>query len=97
MPFRISTKNVLQFTLRQRTVVSVSEKEIERKIFERHDLFTRGEETAYMNSSTVPMTQPKANGNVSSFDYVIKETVNVAPVQPLSYGCTREVAKHSRS
>ena len=32
-----------------------------------------------------------------SFDYVIKEMVNVAAVQPWSYGCTREVAKHERS
>ena len=40
------------------------------------------------------MTQQKANGNVSSFDYVIKEMVNVAAVEPLSYGCTRQVAKH---
>ena len=45
----------------------------------------RGQMTAYINSSTVEMTQPKANGNVSSFDYVIKEMVNVAAVEPLSY------------
>ena len=32
-----------------------------------------------------------------SFDYVIKEMVNVAAVQPWSYGCTWEVAKHERS
>ena len=32
-----------------------------------------------------------------SFDYVIKEMVNVVAVQPWSYGCTWEVAKHSRS
>ena len=31
------------------------------------------------------------------FDYVIKEMVNVTAVQPWSYGCTREVAKHERS
>ena len=61
-------------------------------MFERHDnLFTRGQMTAYINSSTIPMTQPKANENVFSFDYVIKEMVNVAAVQPSSYGCTWEV------
>ena len=32
-----------------------------------------------------------------SFDYVIKEMVNVAAVQPWSYGCTREMANHERS
>ena len=53
--------------------------------------------TAYINSSTVEMIQPKANGNVSSFDHVIKEMVNVAAVEPLSYGCTWQVAKHSKS
>ena len=60
-------------------------------------MFTRGQMTAYINSSTVEMTQPKANGNVSSFDYVIKEMVNVAAVEPLSYGCTWQVAKYSKS
>ena len=40
-----------------------------------------GQMKAYINSSTVPMTQPKAKGNVFSFDYVIKEMVNVAAVQ----------------
>ena len=37
------------------------------------------------------MTQPKATENVFSFDYVMQETVNVATVQPWSYGCTWEV------
>ena len=32
-----------------------------------------------------------------SFDYVTKEMVTVAAVQPWSYGGTREVAKHERS
>ena len=32
------------------------------------------------------LTQPKAKGNVFSFDYFIKEMVNVAPVQPSNYG-----------
>ena len=60
-------------------------------------MFTRGQMTAYINSSTVEMTQPKANGNVSSFDHVIKEMVNVVAVEPLSYGCTWQAAKHSKS
>ena len=49
-------------------------------------MFTREEKTAYINSYTVPMTQTKANGNVFSSDYVIKEMANVAAGQPLSYG-----------
>ena len=50
-----------------------------------------GQMKANINLSTLPMTQPKANGNVSSFDYVIKEMVDVAAVQPSRYGCTWEV------
>ena len=50
-----------------------------------------GQMTANINLSTVPVTQPKANGNVFSLDYVIKEVVNVAAVQPSSYGCAWEV------
>ena len=37
------------------------------------------------------VTQSEGNGNVFSFDYVIKGTVNVAAVQPSSYGCTLKV------
>ena len=33
----------------------------------------------------------------ATIDYVIKEMVNVAALQPWSYGCTWEVAKHERS
>ena len=47
--------------------------------------------TANINLSTVRMTQPKASGNVFSFDYVIKEMVNVAAVQLSGYGCTWKV------
>ena len=65
------------------------------QVFERNDLFTRGQITANINSSTVPMTQPKANGNVFSFDYVIKELVNVAAVQSSSYDALGRFAKHS--
>ena len=61
------------------------------QVFERHDLFTRGQMTAFINSSKVPMTHPKANGNVFSFDYIIKEMVNAAAVQPSSYGYTWKV------
>ena len=46
------------------------------------DLFMRGQMTAHINSFT---------GNVFSFDYGIKEKVNVAAVQPSSYGCTSAV------
>ena len=61
-------------------------------VFERNDLFTRGLMTAYINLSTVLMTQPKANETkVFSFDYVIKEVVNVAAMQSCSYGWTWEV------
>ena len=31
-----------------------------------------------------------------SFDYVIKEMVNAAPVQPPSYGCTWEVLRSTQ-
>ena len=50
---------------------------------------------AYINSSTVPMTQPKANGNVFSFDYAIKE-INVAANHRVMDALGR-FAKHSRS
>ena len=51
MPFRIATKNVLQFTLRRRTVDSGKEK-LEGKFLKNieRDLFTRGQMAAYMNS-----------------------------------------------
>ena len=51
MPFRITTKNVLQFTWRRRTVDSAKEKlkgEFLKSID--HDLFTRGQMATYMNS-----------------------------------------------
>ena len=54
-------------------------------------VYAREDDSKHINLSTVPMTQPKANGNVFSFDYVIKEMVNVAAVQPSGYGCTWEV------
>ena len=72
---------VLQFTLRRRTVDSAKKKKTERQISVRHDLFTRRSMTAYINS----FTTPKAKGNVFTFDYFIKEMVNVAPVQPSNY------------
>ena len=51
MPFRITTKNVLQFTWRRRTVDSTKEK-LKGKFLKNieHDLFTRGQMVAYMNS-----------------------------------------------
>ena len=51
MPFRITTKNVLQFTWRRRTVDSAKEK-LKGKFLKNieHDLFTRGQMAAYMNS-----------------------------------------------
>ena len=59
MPFRITTKNGLQFTLRRRTVDSAKEK-LKGKFLKgmiSDDLFTRWQMTAYINSSTViPMT-----------------------------------------
>ena len=52
---------------------------------------------AYINSSTEPMTQPKAKENVFSFDYVIKEMVNVAAVQHGVMDALGKFSKHSRS
>ena len=51
MPFRITTKNVLQFTWRRRTFDSAKEK-LKGKFLKNieHDLFTRGQMAAYMNS-----------------------------------------------
>ena len=51
MPFRITTKNVLEFTWRRRTVDSAKEK-LKGKFLKNieHDLFTRGQMAAYMNS-----------------------------------------------
>ena len=60
-------------------------------------MFTRGQMTPFINSSTVLMTQTEANGNVSSLDYVIKEMGNVAAVQPWSHGYIGRFPKISRS
>ena len=51
MPFRITRKDVLQFTCRRRTVDSAKEK-LNGKFLKNieHDLFTRGQMAAYMNS-----------------------------------------------
>ena len=80
-PF-ITTNNVLQFTLRRRTVDSAKEKLKGKFLKSMIDLFMRGQMTAHINSFT---------GNVFSFDYGIKEKVNVAAVQPSRYGCTSAV------
>ena len=49
---------VLQFTLRRKTVDATKKKKkkTQRQIFVRHDLFTRGSMTAYINSFTTPIT-----------------------------------------
>ena len=72
MPFRITTKNVLQFTSRRRTADSAKEK-LKGK-------FLKGticREGRWQQTSTRLqyrwLTQPKANGNVFFFDYIIKE------------------------
>ena len=51
MPFRITTKNVFQFPWRRRTVDSAKEK-LNGKLLKNieHNLFTRGQMAAYMNS-----------------------------------------------
>ena len=51
MPFRITTKNFLQFTWRRRTVDSAKQK-LEGKFLKNieDDLFTRAQMAAYMNS-----------------------------------------------
>ena len=51
MTFRITTKNVFQFTWRRRTVDSAKEK-LKGKFLKNieHDLFTRGQMAPYMNS-----------------------------------------------
>ena len=90
MPFRITAKNVLQFTVRRRTVDS-AKKKIKGKFLKGMFVYAREDDSKHINLSTVPMTQPKANGNVFSFDYVISEMVNVAAVQPSSHRCTWEV------
>ena len=54
---RIIYPLVLQFTLRWKTVDSAKKnKKTQRQVFVRHDLFTRGSMTAYINSFTTPMT-----------------------------------------
>ena len=82
MPFRITTKNVLQCT------VDSAKEKLKGKFLKNieHDLFTRGHMAAYMNSD-----RDKWKIMFFSFDYVIKEMVNVAAVQPWSYGCTWEI------
>jgi len=79
MPFRIATKNVLQFTGRRRTVDSAKKNSKGYSDGSIHD------------SRTDDSTEGKWKIMFISFDYVIKETVNVAAVQPWSYGCTWKV------
>ena len=88
MPFRITTKNVLQFNWRLKTVDSAKEK-LKGKFLKNieHDLSTRGQMAAYMNSDRW-LNRRQMENNVFPFDYVIKEMVNVAAVQPWSYGRT---------
>ena len=66
MPFRITTKNVLQFTLRRRTVDS-AKKKLKASFWKAWFVYAREDDSKHINLSTVPMTQPKANGNVFSF------------------------------
>ena len=56
-----------------------------------------GQMTANINLSTVRMTRPKANGNIFSFDYVIKEMVNVALCNHRVMDALKRFAKHPRS
>ena len=76
MPFRITTKNVWQFNSRAED----GERLIQRK------KNSEGRADGSIRELG-PMTQPKANGKKMffSFDYAIKEMVNVAAVQPWSY------------
>ena len=56
MPFRITTKKWFAIHLKTENGL-FSERKTQGYVFERHDLFTRWQMTAYINSSTVvPMT-----------------------------------------
>ena len=89
MPFRIKSKKSLQFTLRRRTVDSAKEK-LKGKVLKGMKCLRAGmHQLVYC---TDDWTQPKANGNVFSFNYVVKEMINIAVLQPWSYGCTWEVS-----
>ena len=85
-------KKVLQFNLKRRTVDSAKEK-LKGKFLKGMILFTRGQMiTCMTNTSTGQMTDlTEGKWKCFSFNYVIKEMVNVAAVQPSSYGCTWEV------
>ena len=72
MPFRITTKNVLQFTWRRRTVDS--DKEKLKGVGRWQHTWTRTDDS----------TEGKWEIMFFSFDYVINEMVNVAAVQPRS-------------
>ena len=92
MPFRIKTKNVLQFTWRRKTVDSAKEK-LKDKFLKNIelDLFKRGQMAAYMNSYRW-LNRRQMENNVFLFWLCYKtEMVNVAAVQPWSYGCTWDV------
>ena len=80
MPFRITTKNVFQFTWRRRTVDSAKEK-LKGKLLKNieHDLFTRGQ-MEYTWTRTDDSTEGKWKIMFFSFDYVIKEMEEEARV-----------------
>ena len=69
----------------------IQRKKIKGKFLKGMFVYAREDDSKHINLSRVPMTQPKANGNVFSFDYVISEMVNVAAVQPSSHGYTWEL------
>ena len=58
MPFRITRKNLSQFTWRRRTIESAKEK-LKGKFLKNieHDLFTRGQMAAYMHLGGLLSTQ----------------------------------------
>ena len=62
MPFRITTKRVLQLFTLDGERMTQGKKNLKAS-FLKAFLFTLGQMTAYINSSTVPMTQPNTNGN----------------------------------
>ena len=101
MPFRITTKNVLQFTLRERTVDSAKEK-IQRLVFKGMIRLCSGRwHTAYINLFILPMTDYKTERKWKRFLYWLcykrKLMVNVAAVQlHRVLDALGRFAKHSR-
>ena len=66
IPFRVTTENVFQFTLRRRTVVSATKK-FKCKFLKGMNCYARVDDSIHQLVYSTD-TQPKVNGNVFSFD-----------------------------